>query len=314
MVQWRDRIEEVQLAAETALEEIDSALGVVPAPNVKRIKTIPQKSRLLYQLGAWKLADLREEHHEILELVCEFVVSNTMFDQTRSLFLVNKASNEMVVNLLNSVSRKRQYDKRSAMDTLSDVACMVFNRCVVCSCAANGLREVTEPVSGNRAIKPFCGRCESTELLRISRGSVGPIAKTYPESMSLGDWSVIATPGSTVRSSSLVTLARGSSWGTCCTSIGLSPPQWAVWRSCPFGKAWPVWLPRLRTAAGEKWMRSCIPRERCSRRWLRDSKKWASTRLLWYTRRSPSVTSTWKQARHTLCAPRPPVSSAKYTN
>ena len=51
MVQWRDRIEEVQLAAEAALQEIDSVLDVVRAAAAGEPLTKRQRCDVLSNLG-----------------------------------------------------------------------------------------------------------------------------------------------------------------------------------------------------------------------------------------------------------------------
>jgi hypothetical protein len=51
IVQWRNRIEEVQLAAETALEEMDSVLGVVRASAAGEPLTKRQRCDVLSNLG-----------------------------------------------------------------------------------------------------------------------------------------------------------------------------------------------------------------------------------------------------------------------
>ena len=76
MVQWRDRIEEVQLAAETALQEIDSALGVVRAAAAGEPLTKRQRCDVLSNLGVVDhlydtlvCANLGEATHTIAEAV-----------------------------------------------------------------------------------------------------------------------------------------------------------------------------------------------------------------------------------------------------
>ena len=76
IVQWRNRIEEVQLAAETALEEMDSVLGVVRAAAAGEPLAKRQRCDVLSNLGVVDnlydtlvCADLGEATRAIAEAV-----------------------------------------------------------------------------------------------------------------------------------------------------------------------------------------------------------------------------------------------------
>jgi hypothetical protein len=76
IVQWRNRIEEVQLAAETALEEIDSVLGVVRSAAAGEPLAKRQRCDVLSNLGVVDnlydtlvCADLGEATRAIAEAV-----------------------------------------------------------------------------------------------------------------------------------------------------------------------------------------------------------------------------------------------------